>query len=621
MKEACLTADNHLLAALPLAVYTTDAEGSITFYNDAAAEFWGHRPEIGTSKWCGSWRLYWPDGRPMPHEDCPMALTLKEGRPVRGAEAIAERPDGTRIPFRPYPALLKDGSGRVTGAINLLVDISEHRSAEIDLERLAAIVSSSDDAIISKTLDGRITSWNAGAVRIFGYPPEEMVGQSITRIIPPELHHEEEGILAKLRRGERIEHFDTVRLAKDGRRLDISLTVSPLRDKAGNIVGASKVARDVTERKRNDELQRLLFDELNHRVKNTLAIIQAIADQSLRSAVSPADFVASFSGRVQALARAHDILVHGGMKGADIVELVREQVLLGALDTTRVFRSGPHVMLEPRAAVHLALVLHELATNARKYGALSISSGRLDIQWHLQAGAKRQLLLNWKESGVPNTSAPNTRGFGTTLIERSLEGNGGEAAVRYMSDGLICEIRLPLSEVESSGGLQPAAYKLNEAQSSLEGGSADLRGKRILLVEDEPLIAMEVEAVLVSAGCEIIGPAATIEKAKHLIAEASVDAALVDANLGGHQVDEVAAALTQKGIPFAFATGYGRSALPLPFRDADILAKPFHPDHVVAMVQRLLARGRNNTRVVPLRPKMPHTRSPSSDQIGRPTSS
>jgi PAS domain S-box-containing protein len=621
LQETYLATGHNLLAALPLAVYTTDTEGRITFYNDPAAEFWGHRPEIGTSKWCGSWRLYWPDGRPMPHEDCPMAMTLREGHPVRGAEAIAERPDGTRIPFRPYPALLKDGSGRVTGAINVLVDISEHHNAEIDLERLAAIVSSSDDAIISKTLEGRVTSWNAGAARIFGYPPEEMLGQPIIRIIPPELRHEEEDILARLRRGERLEHFDTVRIAKDGRRLNISLTVSPLRDKAGNIVGASKVARDVTERKRNEELQHLLFDELNHRVKNTLAIIQAIADQSLRSAASPENFVASFSGRVQALARAHDILVLGGMKGADVVELVREQVMLGAPDNMRVFSMGPHVILEPRAAVQLALVLHELATNARKYGALSTASGRLDINWNLQAGAKRQLLFNWKESGVPNTSAPNTRGFGTTLIERSLEGNGGEAMVRYVSDGLICEIRLPLSELETSGVLQPAAYKVDEAQSLLDGGWADLRGKRILLVEDEPLIGLEVEAVLVSAGCEIIGPAATIERAKHLIKEASFDAALVDANLGGHQVDEVAAALTQKGIPFAFATGYGRNALPLPFRDADVLAKPFNPDQVGATVRRLLARARNDTRVVPLHPKTPLSRSQSWDKVGRPTSS
>src|SRR5690606_1667187 len=139
------------------------------------------------------------------------------------------------------------------------------------------------------------TSWNASATRLFGWAPEEAIGRSITLIVPRELHDEERDILSRLQRGERIDHVDTVRVAKDGRRIDVSLTVSPLRDRTGTVVGASKTARDISERKQSEELQRLLFDELNHRVKNTLATIQAIAGQSLRSAASPRDFVAAFS--------------------------------------------------------------------------------------------------------------------------------------------------------------------------------------------------------------------------------------------------------------------------------------------------------------------------------------
>src|SRR5690606_16518016 len=135
-----------------------------------------------------------------------------------------------------------------------------------------------------KTLDGRVTSWNAGAQRIFGYTAEEMIGQSVLRLIPPELRSEEEDMLSRLKNGERIEHFDTIRVTKDGRRIHVSLTVSPLRDRSGQIVGASKIARDVTERKQAEDMQRLLFNELNHRVKNMLAAIQAIASQSLRDA-------------------------------------------------------------------------------------------------------------------------------------------------------------------------------------------------------------------------------------------------------------------------------------------------------------------------------------------------
>jgi PAS domain S-box-containing protein len=180
-----MTLGPEILESLAVAVYITDAEGRITFYNQAAADLWGHRPRLGTDSWCGSWRLYWPDGAPMAHHECPMAIAIKEGRPIRDVEAVLERPDGVRITFRPYPTPLKDEAGRVIGAINLLIDLTSMKQAEIESARLAAIVVSSDDAIVGKTLGGRVTSWNAGATRIFGYEAQEMIGQSITKIIPP----------------------------------------------------------------------------------------------------------------------------------------------------------------------------------------------------------------------------------------------------------------------------------------------------------------------------------------------------------------------------------------------------------------------------------------------------
>src|SRR5262249_53844388 len=427
----------NLLEALPVPVYTTDAEGRLTFYNDAAAKFWGYHPEIGTTQWCGSWRLYWPDGKPMAHAECPMAVALREGRPVRGAEAIAERPDGSRVPFAPYPTPLTDASGKLTGAINLLLDISGRTQSELESAKLAAIVTSSEDAIISKTISGRITSWNAAATRLFGYEPDEIIGQPITRIIPLELHDEEKEIIARLRRGEKIEHYETVRLAKDGRRLDISLSVSPLRNRFGDVVGAAKVARDITERRRAERLQKLLLQGLNHRVKNTLATVQAIANQSLRHANNPTEFVSGFSGRVQALARAHDLLTGSKLQGAEVMKLVREQVLLGGSDDDRVSCCGPGLVLDAQTTVHLGLVLHELATNARKHGALSVATGRLAVKWEVRTnGDGKQLRLEWKESGGPSVAAPRRRGFGSTLIERTLTGHGGKAVTRYGSEGV-----------------------------------------------------------------------------------------------------------------------------------------------------------------------------------------
>src|SRR5262245_66349141 len=151
-----------LLEALPVAVYTTDAAGRITFYNRAAAELWGHHPELGSSQWCGSWRLYWPDGRPLPHGECPMAVALKEGREVCGVAAIAERPDGTRVRFLSYPTPLRDACGRLGGALNLLMDVTERHDSALVSAGLAAMVVSSDGGIMSKTLGGRITPVNRG---------------------------------------------------------------------------------------------------------------------------------------------------------------------------------------------------------------------------------------------------------------------------------------------------------------------------------------------------------------------------------------------------------------------------------------------------------------------------
>lgn len=592
-QEQLKAIDTTLLAALPAAIYVTDAEGRITYYNPAAAEFWGVEPEIGTAKWCGSWRLYWPDGTPLPHDECPMAMTLKTGEPVRGVEAIAERPDGTRLRFLPYPTPLRDASGTLIGAVNLLMDITELHEAEADSQRLASIVTSSDDAIISKTLDGRVTFWNAGATRIFGYEEDEMIGEKITKIIPPELHEEEKYVLARLQHGERIDHYETVRVTKDGRRVNISLTVSPLRERSGRVVGASKVARDITERKQIESSRMLLMGELSHRVKNTLATVQAIATQSLRRARNPADFVTSFTGRIHSLARAHDLLSEAKWEGIELNALVRDQVLLGVADD-RITSGGPGLALAAQPSLHLAMVLHELGTNARKYGALSTPQGRLAIAWQV-VGTKdgRELRLQWSESGGPAVVAPAERGFGTRLIEDSLLAHGGEASIEYGARGLSCELRLPLPEPKQESG----AYRIPQTAQSAEDSihRARLQGKRVLVVEDETLIAMEIEAALRDGGCEVLGPAGDIEEATRLITAERCDAALLDANLNGRRVDAVAAALTREGVPFAFITGYGADALPEPFRDAMIIPKPFNKHQLLSALAVLLQRRPDTT--------------------------
>ena len=260
-----------LLDALPAAIYTTDADGRVTYYNAAAVQLAGRTPKIGSDEWCVTWRLYWPDGTPLPHDECPMAVALKTGRPVRGVEAVAERPDGTLVPFMPYPTPLHDASGNVVGAVNMLVDLTERSHAEQVRQLLASIVESSDDAIVSKDLNGVIASWNPGAERLFGYTADEVVGKSVPSLFPADLQHEERSILERIRRGEQIEHYETVRCRKDGSLVDISLTVSPLRNAAGKVTGVSKIARDISMRKKAEHERALaLQDEERRRIANEL---------------------------------------------------------------------------------------------------------------------------------------------------------------------------------------------------------------------------------------------------------------------------------------------------------------------------------------------------------------
>ena len=432
-----LTEPRWLLDALPAALYVTDAAGRIIYFNEAAAALWGCRPKLHSDHWCGSWRLFWPDGRPLPHDQCPMAMALKQGRPNRGHEAIAERPDGTRVPFLAFPTPFHDASGALIGAINMLVDLSEHQRAERISRRLASIVESSDDAIISKDLNGTIATWNQAAERLFGYRADEVIGKSITILIPADRRNEETGILERIRRGERIEHFETMRQRKDGSLIDISLTVSPLTDESGTIIGASKIARDITEQKRREALVTLLAREADHRTNNLLAVAQATVH--LTHAGTVADLKAAIEGRLRALANAHGMLAHSRWVGADLHELaVKELSPYFRNGDPRAQIDGPSLLLKPELAQAIAMALHELATNAVKYGALSRFAGRIRVEWSQQDDGR--LHLRWTETGGPRVTAPTKEGFGTRAITRMLGQLDGDVKFEWREQGMICEI-------------------------------------------------------------------------------------------------------------------------------------------------------------------------------------
>jgi PAS domain S-box-containing protein len=270
---------------------------------------------------------------------------------------------------------------------------------------LAAIVESSDDAIVSKSLNGIITSWNKGAERIFGYRSEEIVGKPIIVLIPPERHAEEPTILERIRRGERVDHYETVRQRKQGELIDISLTVSPIKSSEGTIIGASKIARDITERKRREAQILILAREAEHRANNMLSIV--LASVQLSHADTTAELKRAIQGRIQALANVNQLFVGSRWAGADLHTLVTQELIpFCPAGATQCCVEGPSVTLVPNTAQALAMTVHELVTNAAKYGALSRQHGRVHVEWS-QTEINR-IVLRWTETGLHQPPAAQT---------------------------------------------------------------------------------------------------------------------------------------------------------------------------------------------------------------------
>jgi signal transduction histidine kinase/DNA-binding response OmpR family regulator len=371
----------------------------------------------------------------------------------------------------------------------------------------------------------------------------------------------------------------------------------PILGREGGIIEWFGAARDITDRKRAEETQQLLLSELNHRVKNMLATVHAIAQQTLRRSRDPAAFADSFSGRLQSMSRMHSLLTSKGWEGADLREIIRDQLLPSTVDDGRVIASGPPVQLDPQTALHAAMMLHELGTNSVKYGALSRPDGTVSIGWTV---SDHSLSLDWKEKGGPPIKVPVGRGFGMTLIEQTVKGEGGSARRTIEEDGMHWEIDLPLAHVDAAASTGRSDVRKPLPQGSRTSATAQLskiRGKRFAIIEDEPLIAMDITSVLEHEGALVSGPVATVSDALGIIEADALDGALVDANLRGRPVDDIAAALTRKAVPFVFVTGYGREALPSSFARAPVLKKPFTEEQLREAATSLVEQPRQVLRL------------------------
>jgi PAS domain S-box-containing protein len=339
-----------------------------------------------------------------------------------------------------------DGRHEFTRAeVDLALTIAHQLGFRVDQVRaeqtrwlLASIIETSGDAIVSKDLNGVVTSWNQGAVRAFGYAADEMIGRPISMIIPSDRLNEEPSILDRVRCGERVA-YETVRRRKDGTLIDISLSVSPIKDSYGTVIGASKIARDISERKRAEQRQELLTHEIQHRTKNIFSVVQAVVARSFAGKHTVEEAEKVILDRLHSLGQTHVMLIEQDWQGGDIAEVVRAEM---SPYGGRVTIVGPSLMLNAQAAQNFALAVHELATNAAKYGALSNGTGHVKINWSVfKRNGRRQFRFCWQERGGPTVTLPKHKGFGTTVLELVLaEYFEMRPQIEFARDGVRYEV-------------------------------------------------------------------------------------------------------------------------------------------------------------------------------------
>lgn len=389
----------------------------------------------------------------------------------------------------------------------------------------------------------------------------------------------------------KIEH--RVVRPQDGRVAWVMTAGTPLTDAAGKVVRIIGVSQDITEVKAAETQRETLVAELDHRVKNVLASVQSLALQSARKAPSIDIFLKTFAGRLKAMATAHTLLTATRWRGAAIPQIVNAE--LGGLAPGQTRWEGPEILLTPRATNALALALHELATNAVKFGALSTDQGMVHVHWRTNDDGG--ITVVWAESGGPLVTTPTREGFGATLLSKVTGRElGGEVKIDFLATGVRATLTSDASALAAPKTDEPIAAPAPEP--TVAGASrgddttrhaAKVEGMRILIVEDSLLLSLELESGLVEAGATVVGQAADVAEGL-VMAALPMDAAVLDANLNGASVAPVARALEARGIPFIFATGYGdNTAAPQGF-SAPFIRKPYDVTQVAAALAEVTGR-------------------------------
>ena len=428
--------------------------------------------------------------------------------------------------------------------------------------------------------------WDQGQCEIFGVDQSTFVPTLAS--VRPLINDEDFALLEKAfeRISKDANTFQTefrVRRPNGDVRWCTGTAVASFDDKA-RLVGLSGVTADITERKRAEERQILLAEEVDHRARNVVAVVQSI--MRLTRADNMDDYIGALDGRIGALSNAHRLLASSRWEGADLNRLVEEEFApYRASGNERVLAHGPVTLLPPATAQTIALALHELATNAAKYGALSSGNGQVKLSWRSEPG---KLELTWIEDGGPKVSAPNRKGYGSRAIIAGIERQlGGAVNFDWQPGGLRCTLSVPHDDQ-----LEPASRSLFKPQQ-LDGVPAqtaalDPSDKRVLLVEDEPLVSMMLADMLSAFGHKVDGPYSRFGDAIHAAKSNNLQAGILDVNLGGEKTYAVADILSDRKIPFAFVTGYGPDSIVSEFAHAPVLQKPIEAAKLHALLQQIV---------------------------------
>ncbi len=424
-------------------------------------------------------------------------------------------------------------------------------------------------------------TWDEGQYRIFGVDPADFHPdwKNIRALYHPD-DRDQLPVAVKARGlSDRYHHeFRVVR--PNGEIRWCFGSAAPTFDESGATVRLSGVTVDITDREQAEERQALLAREVDHRAKNALAVVQSIL--RLSKAKTTAEFTRVVEGRIRALAATHNLLSSTRWEGANLRQIIEEE--LAPYTTSRsdhIIAEGPSILLRPATAQAAALAIHELATNAAKYGALSVPGGHLRLTWSL----KKDLELDWIEHDGPPAQEPARVGFGLTIVRSSIEHQlSGKVTTEWAPTGLRCRLSIPGTQIVQITAVESAPMPEPEPEVVNLAADGSLKGRRLLVVEDEVLISMFIEGVLTDLGAEVVGPANTLADGLEIASKERIDGAILDLNLNGQQTYPLADMLIARGVPFVFITGYDRDSLDRRYARVPVLQKPIEAE----MLERVL---------------------------------